>query len=132
MRGQTVHRAEINSTTRINGDGAMTILVRRTGAASQDEALLFLRNLLYSCGISDCAASVKFDDGPIRTIALARSTDMSSAGLFVSKLAPFLQDLKKAKRLIVEVDVFRNGRQQFVFEDVSGLKLPDVASAKKK
>ena len=133
MRGTELRWAEINSATRIkgiNGPGALTIVVRRAGAT--EEVMFGLRNLIAVCGVSECVASVKFDDGQIRTVPLSRSSDGSGSILFVTKPAPFIQSLSKAKQLIVELDVFRVGRQQFVFDDVSGLSLPPAAPTKKK
>ncbi|HEX6376993.1 MAG TPA: hypothetical protein VFZ91_14875 [Allosphingosinicella sp.] len=65
--------------------------------------------------------SVKFDNGGIEQWACGDAEGGSSDIIFVVNAEGFLAKLRKAKRMIVEADMYQAGRQQMKFE-VSGLK----------
>ncbi len=65
--------------------------------------------------------SVKFDDGEIEQWACGDAESGSSDILFIINAESFLAKLRKAKRIIVEADMYQAGRQQMAF-DVKSLK----------
>lgn len=65
--------------------------------------------------------SVKFDDGPVRTWGCNGAADGSPGIVFFNAEKAFLAKLKTSKTLMVEVDYYDSGRQQFSFP-VAGLK----------
>jgi hypothetical protein len=69
----------------------------------------------------DDVVSVKFDNGPIESWACANAESGSSDIVFISNARSFLAKLKKAKRVVIEADMYDAGRQQMAFA-VAGLK----------
>ena len=67
--------------------------------------------------------SVKFDDGPIKNWACADADGGSSDVVFITRGQAFLSELRKAKRVTIEAQMYEAGRQQMTFA-VSGLKWP--------
>jgi hypothetical protein len=68
-----------------------------------------------------CHATVRFDGEPAERVELVEPSDNSSDTVFVSEARPFIAKLKKAKKVIVELEIYEAGRPQFEF-DVAGLK----------
>ena len=70
---------------------------------------------------NDDTLSIKFDDGPIREWSCAEADGGSSGIVFINNAGAFLAQLKKAKKVIIEAQMYEAGRQQMTFE-VTGLK----------
>lgn len=134
MRGTKTFVAQINSTTRLRDAAgrqvALTIVVRRPQESKSDDVMLVARNSQFSCGVRDCVATVKFGQEQPKKYALTRAADMSTHALFIEKADDFVGRARKVDAAIVEVDIFRHGRQQFSF-DLPPLKLPDRPVQKK-
>jgi len=64
--------------------------------------------------------AVKFDDGPIRNYGCNRPSDGSTEVIFIGNQQQFLSQLRRARRVVIEAEFFREGRQQLVF-NVAGL-----------
>lgn len=65
--------------------------------------------------------NVKFDDGEIRRFGCSEASDGTSNMVFVDGANGFLKQLKKANKVIIEAEFYRNGMQQMTFR-TSGLK----------
>lgn len=71
--------------------------------------------------------AAKFDDEPIRNYSCDNAADGSPTILFVGNERDFLSRLRRARRLVIEVDFYQAGRQQLRF-DVAGLRWDERAS----
>lgn len=65
--------------------------------------------------------SVKFDSGPVKEWSCARAADGSPGIVFFNSEKALLAKLKASRRMIVEIEYYNAGRQQFGF-NVAGLK----------
>ncbi len=70
---------------------------------------------------NDDTLSVKFDNGPIREWSCSEAADGSPGIVFFDREQSFLAAIKKAKKMVVEVNYYDAGRQQITFP-VAGLK----------
>ena len=93
------------------GEGVMVELTRGQ--------LLCLRPVL-------CAALIRIDDRPTERFALGRMEDMSPARLRVVDGDRLMRAMMGARRMAVEVTVYREGAPQFLF-DITGFPaaMPD-------
>lgn len=123
MRGTSQHFAGVSSLNTVKLDfpyeGGTTVdLVISSGNTLS--VFLNLHNGQFDCRGGACAVSYKFDDGKVETPATSSS---SNTAIFMDNPQAFLDELRKAKRLIVEVPIYKAGLPQFKF-DVAGLKWP--------
>lgn len=68
-----------------------------------------------------CKIAVKFDDNPIEYIDVSKKMDSDILVMDENHSAAFINNIRSAKKLMVEVSMFQNGSKQFSF-DVSGFK----------
>ena len=71
--------------------------------------------------------TAKFDDAPIRNYPCNDAADGTPTILFLGNEREFLSRLRRARRLVIEVDFYQAGRQQLRF-DVAGLRWGEGAS----
>jgi len=72
-------------------------------------------------GYDGTHVNVRFDQGKTAIYSVSRPSDHSTTVMFISSEAAFMERLRQAKTLQVEVPTFRNGSPVFTF-DVAGLK----------
>ena len=65
-----------------------------------------------------CYVHVKFDNQPIVQYSAAEASDGSSNVIFIHNYAGFLQQLRHAKKVMVEAEFYREGWQQLEFSPV--------------
>jgi len=70
----------------------------------------------FDCGFDGCVASVKFDDGKIETFSLSRSTGGRNDFLFLDNSARFIKEVKSHQHVTIELPIWRDGRQQFIYQ----------------
>lgn len=70
---------------------------------------------------NDDTLSVKFDNNAIREWSCSEAADGSPGIVFFDREQSFLAAIKKAKKMVVEVNYYDAGRQQITFP-VAGLK----------
>lgn len=79
----------------------------------------------FVCGYSEkCYVNVKFDEKPIVKYEFVEAANASSDTVFIKKEKEFINELKKSKKIIIEVPLFDKGNQQYEF-NVDGLKWED-------
>ncbi|TNE37801.1 MAG: hypothetical protein EP321_09655 [Sphingomonadales bacterium] len=126
MRGTTAKFAELRSENEVNLDfpygsvnGIITVRKRPQDGLnimfSVDNGQILCRSFGDTTYVS-----AKFDDGPIKRYACTGTSDGSSETAFIEHTVDFLANLKKAKRTIIEAELYNNGREQFTF-DTAGL-----------
>lgn len=126
MRGETSYFATNRSLNSIElefpyGDGIyLNILLRKDAENNKDILFIANKGQLF-CTYRDCHINVKFDDGSIQKLEASEAAAGSSEVLFLANdISGFANKLKSAEQVIVEVNFFNHGNEQFKF-DVSGL-----------
>lgn len=85
------------------------------------------------CRYDNCNVTVKFDDAASKRMSAAKPEDNSSTYLFINNETSFINQLRKSKRVVIEVGLFKHGNQTLVFE-TSGFPneiFPQVKAKKK-
>lgn len=125
MRGETSKFARLDANSPINlnfpyGSSTPKLTIRQDAKYGFD--IFITANGQFLCRSWDNdTLSVKFDDGPIREWSCAESDGGSSDIVFFNNERSLLSEIRKAKRFIVEANMYDAGRQQMTF-DVAGLE----------
>jgi len=127
MRGETSYFASNQSLNTVeldfpyNGGTNLNILLRKDAENGNDIMFAVNKGQLF-CSYRDCYVNVKFDDGPVEKVAANEAAAGSSEVLFLANdISGFVKKLKAAKTVMIEVEFFNHGKEQFKF-DVSGLE----------
>ena len=75
--------------------------------------------LIAASAINDGSIRMRFDDNKPETYSVSGAADYSSNTVFINSVDKIISKLKKAKKLIIEAEVYDNGTQQMEFA-VSG------------
>lgn len=126
MRGESSYFA-INKSTNVVGLGfpygqdiGLNIIIRDDAQYGKDLLFAVNKGQLF-CTYQDCYVSVKFDDGPVQKLVANEAEAGSSEVLFLADdISSFVEKLKKSDNVMIEVNFFDHGKEQFKF-DVSGL-----------
>ncbi len=121
MRNKTVYFAAVKSDTLLQFSfpyqgGASASLHLRKNAGEKTDVYVevdkgqFVTPLIHA----------KFDDGPILTYRIVYPTDGSTNVVFLSPSETFIQNLRKSKRLMMEITFYNEGSHQLAF-DIVGL-----------
>lgn len=127
VRGGTSYFADTTSTNSVNldfpygGGSTVDLTVRRSPAWGLDVIFTLSSGQLVCNSYRDCHATVRFDQGPAQRFNLNEPSDHSNNVVFVSADHSFLAKLKKAQKLVVELEIYEGGRPQFEF-NVVGLE----------
>lgn len=132
MRGTTSYFARVSSENVLrlgfpyDSDNARLTLRRRP---SDGLSVMLSAPGQFLCNSwDDDTVAVKFDDGPIQHFTCAEPEDATTGLLFINSEGRFIERLKKAKRLIIEAQMFQAGPQQMTF-NVEGLAWPPKSDA---
>ncbi len=122
MRGTTSYYANLDSTNSIDllspysGGSKLTIAVYSSDDNIVKNAGLFLSKGMINCNKGEsCKVNVKFDNGEIQELYTSILTDNYDV-LGISLPKGFIQSVKMAKKLIIEVPLYKNGEKQFKFD----------------
>lgn len=126
MRGQSSYFA-INKSNNVvdlgfpyGQDVDLNIIIRDDAEYGKDVLFAVNKGQLF-CSYQDCYVSVKFDDGPVQKLVANEAEAGSSEVLFLANdISSFVNKLKKSDSVMIEVNFFDHGKEQFKF-DVSGL-----------
>lgn len=118
MRGTTTKYASLNSDNELTlgfpYKGGTTTLTLRKGPSGTDTYIEV--NGQFLCDdYSHTTVAVKFDDGPIQRYGCSEPSDASTGILFIRNEAKFITQLKNSKHMIIETEMFQEGRQQIEF-----------------
>lgn len=126
MRGENSYFAINKSFNTIElsfpyGAGVDLSMILRDDAQYGKDILFAVNKGQLFCAYQDCYISVKFDDGSIQKLATNEAEAGSSEVLFLANdISGFVEKLKTSENLIVEVNFYDHGNEQFQF-NVSGL-----------
>ncbi|EOY8363318.1 hypothetical protein AIT68_004918 [Salmonella enterica subsp. salamae] len=122
MRGTTSYYANLDSTNSIDllspysGGSKLTIAVYSSDDNIVKNAGLLLSKGMINCNKGEsCKVNVKFDNGEIQELYTSILTDNYDV-LGISLPKGFIQSVKMAKKLIIEVPLYKNGKKQFKFD----------------
>lgn len=76
------------------------------------------------CSTYDCTVTVKFDDGKPVTYSGSGPADHSSTTIFLNNTSRFIAGAKKAKKILVQFNAFRNGSPVLEFTTPQPLEWP--------
>lgn len=121
----TIYHAAVRSLNKVNfsfpyaGPQRATLLLRKHPRWGRDAVLTIEKGQLL-CRLGGCAVSVSFDgEKPVR-FSGNEPADHSSTAVFIVPYDRLVAGLKKAKRVSIELPVYKHGMQVFEF-DVRGL-----------
>lgn len=126
VRGGTSYFATTTSTNSVDldppyeGGSTLEMMARKSPAYGSDLLLILSSGQLLCHAYDGCYATVRFDDAPAERFALNEPSDNSSDTVFVADAEGFIAKLKRAKHVVLEVEIYQAGRPQFEF-DVEGL-----------
>jgi hypothetical protein len=128
MRGIETRFATTVSTNTVdfdfpyNGGSKLILALRKRG--SEVDVMVSITKGQILCGIQNCEAAFKFDDGAVQSITMSEPDSHASDLLFVAydkTESKIISQLKNSKKLVIEVPFYQQGKKQFTF-DVSGLE----------
>lgn len=131
MRGADERIASVRSTNSLHfdfpyGESHGRVSIRQSPRFGFD-VFLTIDNGQFVChSFTGGRIAAKFDDEPIRNYACNNAADGSPTILFIGNPRDFLSRLRRARRLVIEVDFYQAGRQQLRF-DVAGLRWAEGA-----
>jgi hypothetical protein len=127
VRGGTSYFARTTSTNSVNldapydGGSTLSLTVRKSPANGTDVIVRLSSGQLMCPSYEGCYGTVRFDNGAAQRVNFSGASDNSSDTVFVDDAENFIAQLKKAKKAILEIEIYQAGRPQFEF-DVRGLK----------
>ena len=126
MSGDSTYLATNTSTNMVelefpySGGTNLNIVLRKDAEHGNDVIFAVNKGQLF-CTYNDCYISAKFDDGPVEKFTTAEAEAGSSEVLFLANnQSGFVKKLKSAQSVMIEVQFFNHGKEQFKF-DVSDL-----------
>lgn len=126
MRGDSTYLATNTSTNMVelefpySGGTNLNIVLRKDAEHGNDVIFAVNKGQLF-CTYNDCYISAKFDDGPVEKFTTVEAEAGSSEVLFLANnQSGFVKKLKSAQSVMIEVQFFNHGKEQFKF-DVSDL-----------
>ncbi|MGV2904635.1 hypothetical protein [Achromobacter sp. AGC25] len=122
MRGSTEKIAELKSNNRVSlqfpyqGGSDLTIVLRHSQRLGGLSAMVQLSKGQLLCEFRGCNLVVKFDDEPIMHLWAHAASGGHRNTIFLQDESPFLARLRSAKKVIIEVDIWKHGPTQFTFQ----------------
>jgi hypothetical protein len=96
------------------GGTVLVIQLRRQPKFGTDVILRVNKGQLL-CQYHDCKAIVRFDESKPKVFEANKSDDYSDELIFIQDTAGFIEELKKSKKAIIEVQFYRNKKCSFEF-----------------
>lgn len=126
MRRSITQIAEINSTNKANldfpykGGSTLELNLRKMDSKEEDDVFFSIDRGQIPC-FNICRIFSKFDNDEVIEWGGIGAESGRSDLIFIGKSQEFIERLKSAKKLIIEIQIYNHGRFQFNF-NVSGLK----------
>lgn len=106
-----------------NGAQRGFLVVRRHPQYGLDVIVAISKGQIL-CNTYDCRISVKFDDGAPMKFGGSGPADHSSTSVFLEGPERFINLAKKAKKILVQINLFHNGSQVLEFSSPVPLEWP--------
>jgi hypothetical protein len=125
MTSTTDYFASVTSTNELdfefpyNGGSTGTLTVRNVGEGN--EVVLQISKGQFMMSFGDKSLTVRFDDKPPMTVGYNGTSDGSSDTIFLNSSQNLINNLKTAKKMLIEVEFYNEGNQILEF-DVEGFK----------
>ena len=125
MSGKSVRTASVTSSNTVSlgfpyaGEQHGRIALRKHPRWGNDVIFSIEQGQILCHSYGDCRVGVRFDDGKIQHVTGNPPEDGSSETVFLPMYGTFLKQLKTAKKLRIEVQIYDNGSNVFEF-DVAG------------
>lgn len=98
--------------------GNLKLYLRRDAEGESNlDAIVTINSGQFNCVLS-CKVTVRFDNNEIQTYSMNSPSDYSSDSLFISNFDTkrFIENVRKSKKMIIELPFFNNGNHQFKFD----------------
>ncbi len=105
------------------GGGTMAKLVVRRHPQYGRDVIVQISKGQVLCRSSNCPVGWRVDDRPVRVFEGNAPSDHDSTVVFLGRYNTLTADLKGAKRLIVQLNIYKEGSRAWEF-DVSGFSAP--------
>ena len=133
MTGKPTHFASVTSNNQITlsppyGKTSARIFLRSSARNGRSAIFMSDTGQIMCTSYDPCKITVRFDAKPAQRYVAASPSDGSHEAVFIRDYPGFVRNLAAAKKLLIEVEYFRNGSQQFEF-DVAGLVVGDFLPA---
>ncbi len=122
MRGTTERAAELTSDNSVSlafpyqGGSSLYILLRHSQRFGGLNAMLRISKGQLLCRIRGCKIAAKFDDGKVLTLNARPAESGHPDFVFLNDASAFVTRLRSAKKVIIEVEVWKHGLAQFTFQ----------------
>lgn len=136
MTGAVTHRAHVMSSNTVDferpysGAQHATLMLREHPRHGKDVIMYIERGQILCRSYQDCKVLVRFDEQNPVTYSGVGPADNSSESVFIRNFSKFTASLKKAKRVRISTEVYKQGSPIFEF-DVSGFDEQKFKSTKK-
>lgn len=130
MTGKTTVRAMVISTESLKldfpykGDDNFGALTVRQHAMYGLDVVFMIGKGQLQCNTMECSIKVKFDDGPPMSFSGTPPEDRSTTQMFLDNPKRFIAAATKAKRILVQPTIYRNGSPVLEFGPLTPLIWP--------
>lgn len=121
MTGKTSRTARIQSENTVNFDfpyqGAQlaTLVIRNHPSYGRDAILRIEQGQILCPSYDDCTVKIRFDDGQAESWTAAGAADHSTTAVFIRSNDRFLQRMRSANVVRIQIPVYQEGNPTFEF-----------------
>ncbi len=125
MRDERVRFAEVRSSTRLTlgfpyQGGTQLRIVLRQREQREPEVLILVDRGQLAC-LRDCTFSARFGTEEVMQWDAQAAESSPGDVIFVNRTEVFIEELLRARKVILEIDLYGYGLAQFTF-NITGLK----------
>jgi len=132
MTGQSKHFATLFSDNSIDlpfpysGANRGTLLIRQKAKGSNEVMFMIQKGQMMCRSYRPCTVSIRFDSKqPLKFEGTGNSSSDPTV-TFIQSANTFVQEAKKAKKILVQVDLYQAGLQIFEFSPPTPLEWPAI------
>lgn len=100
------------------GEQPVALIIRDQKRGGTNVILAVHRGQINMSGINGGSVLVRFDDNPPQQFGINQPSDRASTSAFMQNTAPFLAELKTAKKTLIQIEFFNNGSHTMEFNTV--------------
>lgn len=137
MTGKTIEYGLLESTNTLTldfpykGHNPATLQVRKHPKYGLDVIYRIAKGQLMCSSITGCPIEVRFDDRAAMRFTGSEPADHDPSTLFINNAPRFIAEARKAKRILVRVNVYQNGAPVMEFHSSQPLYWPGTPAKKK-
>lgn len=128
MTGKSNFYASLQSTNSLSlgfpygGQNFGTLMVRKRATDGTTVMFTVGKGQILCSSYNGCPINVRFDDGPMVKFSGTEPADNSSDTVFINNEKRFIAMASKAKRILVQVNMFQNGAPILEFNTLKPLE----------